>query len=53
MGLAILENPSINHLQYPARPRKLQISETFCGVLQFNALLTLLGFTDIPPSEMM
>jgi hypothetical protein len=29
------------------------MSETFYGVFQLNTYLTLLGSTDIPPSEMM
>jgi hypothetical protein len=28
------------------------MSEMFCGVFQLNTSLTLLGSTDIPPSEM-
>jgi hypothetical protein len=36
IGLEILENPSMNLLQYPASPRKLRMSETLMGVFHLK-----------------
>lgn len=44
-GAEILENPSTNLLQYPAKPRKILISATFFALYHFTTAFILDGST--------